>query len=95
MMGNHGIGSSLFSRRTHLVCLVDHGPSYLLLRIDKKTGRTPWRNEREERVSGALRPLVESQDEETVFISSNGIVEAYDFDGEKLGWEKDDIRATP
>jgi len=79
MMGNHGIGSSLFQSEDALGLLVDHaGPSYLL-RIDKMTGKNIWKNERTERVSWSTPTLLESQDEETVFISSNGIVEAYDF----------------
>ena len=91
ILGNHGIGSSLFQSTRALGLLVDHaGPSYLL-RIDKKTGRTLWRNEREERVSWSTPTLSQLGEEETLFISSNGIVEAYDFVTGKSLWEKDDI----
>ena len=91
MLGNHGIGSSLFQSTRALGLLIDHsGPSYLL-RIDKKSGRTLWRNEREQRVSWSTPTLSQSGKEETLFISSNGIVEAYDFLTGKSLWEKDDI----
>jgi outer membrane protein assembly factor BamB len=88
MKGNHGIGSSLFQSRKALGLLVDHsGPSYLL-RIDKKTGKSIWKKGRPERVSWSTPTLSESGEEETVFISSNGIAEGYDFLTGKLLWEK-------
>ena len=94
MLGNHGIGSSLFQSEDALGLLVDHsGPSYLL-RIDKKTGKNVWRNERPERVSWSTPTLVESQGKETVFISSNGIVEACDFLTGKRIWMRNGVQGN-
>ena len=94
MMGDHGLGSSLFQTEDGLGLLVDHaGPSYLL-RIDKKTGKNMWKNERRERVSWSTPTLAESEGEETLYISSNGIVEAYDFRTGKRIWMHDGIEGN-
>jgi outer membrane protein assembly factor BamB len=94
MQGNHGIGSSLFQSGKALGLLVDHsGPSYLL-RIDKKTGQSIWKKDRPERVSWSTPTLCESGEEETVFISSNGIVESYDFLAGKRLWKREGIEGN-
>ena len=92
--GNHGVGSSLFQTTKSLGLLVDHsGPSYLI-KIDKQTGRNDWKMDRPKRVSWSTPTLSNTSNNQTVFISSNGIVEAIDFDkGEKL-WEKEGIEGN-
>jgi outer membrane protein assembly factor BamB len=94
MQGNHGIGSSLFQSEDALGLLVDHaGPSYLL-RINKKTGKSIWKKNRPERVSWSTPTLSDSGEQETVFISSNGIVESYDFlDGKRL-WQREGVEGN-
>ncbi len=92
--GNHGLGSSLFQSPKSLGLLVDHsGPSYLL-RVNKKTGKNDWKMDRTERVSWSTPTLSTTSDGQIVFVSSNGIVEAIDFEkGEKL-WEKNGIEGN-
>ena len=88
--GNHGLGTSLFQAGGKLGLLIDHsGPSYLL-KLDKKTGKTDWKTDRPARVSWSTPTYAEGH----VYISSNGIVEAYNFqNGEKL-WEKEGIEGN-
>ena len=94
MLGNHGIGSSLFQSAEALGLLIDHsGPSYLL-RIDKKTGRTVWKKDRPQRVSWSTPTLHEAEGKETVFISSNGVVEAYDFGSGEKRWERKEVEGN-
>ena len=92
--GNHGLGSSLFQSSDSLGLLVDHsGPSYLL-KVNKRTGKNDWKMDRSERVSWSTPTLSITSDGQTVFVSSNGVVEAIDFEkGEKL-WEKEGIEGN-
>ena len=77
MLGNHGIGGSLTQSRDSIGLLVDHaGPSYLLS-INKKTGENRWKVERPERVSWSSPTLVSKDDQENLFVSSNGVVECF------------------
>ncbi|MBG30922.1 MAG: hypothetical protein CMI31_13125 [Opitutae bacterium] len=92
--GNHGIGSSLVQSTGHLGLLVDHGgPSYLL-KIDKVTGKTTWKVDRPKRVSWSTPTLSRQGEGETLFISSNGIAEAYDFTSGKRFWSKEGIEGN-
>ncbi len=94
MLGNHGIGSSLFQSKKRLGLLVDHsGPSYLL-RIDKSTGRTDWKVDRPKRVSWSTPTLASDGNEETLYLSSNGIAEAYDFASGKQIWRLDELEGN-
>ena len=94
MMGNHGIGSSLFQSRESLGILVDHGgPSYLL-NLDKATGRSIWKVDRPERVSWSTPTLRVTQDKEILYISSNGVVECIDFKSGKMLWQKDGVEGN-
>ena len=89
--GNHGIGSSLIQSANHLGLLIDHsGPSYLL-KIEKKTGETTWKIDRPERVSWSTPTYAYEGGKEYLYISSNGIVEAYDFTNGKQLWQLDGI----
>jgi outer membrane protein assembly factor BamB len=94
MMGNHGIGGSLFQSANSLGVLVDHdGPSYLM-RVDKATGENEWKTDREERVSWSTPTLSISENQETLFISSNGVVECFDFKTGKKLWYKDGVEGN-
>ena len=94
MMGNHGIGGSLFQTDDSLGLLVDHdGPSYLL-RVDKGTGENQWKADREERVSWSTPTLSVSENQETLYVSSNGVVECMDFKTGKKLWSKDGLEGN-
>lgn len=93
--GNHGVGSSLFQNKESVGLLIDHaGPSYLL-RISKSNGRNDWKTDRPERVSWSTPTLSESSDgKQILYVSSNGVVEAYDFsNGNKL-WSYDGVEGN-
>ncbi len=94
MLGNHGIGGSLTQSMDSIGLLVDHaGPSYLLS-INKKTGENRWKVERPERVSWSSPTLVSKDDQENLFISSNGVVECFNFKtGQKI-WSKEGIEGN-
>tara|TARA_B100001123_G_scaffold88641_1_gene101921 strand:+ start:1600 stop:3825 length:2226 start_codon:yes stop_codon:yes gene_type:complete len=92
--GNHGIGSSLVQSAGHLGLLVDHGgPSYLL-KIHKATGKTTWKVDRPKRVSWSTPTLARKGEGEILFISSNGIAEAYDFEAGKRLWIQEDVEGN-
>ncbi|MEM9481128.1 MAG: PQQ-binding-like beta-propeller repeat protein [Verrucomicrobiota bacterium] len=88
--GNHGLGSSLADAGDSLVLLIDHdGPSYLI-RVDKKSGETIWKKDREARVSWSSPLVYEFEEEKRIVISSNGVVEEFRLeDGERLWWIED------
>lgn len=94
-LGNHGIGSSLFQSADKLGLLVDHsGPSYLL-RIDKKTGDADWKADRPKRVSWSTPTLARDDGgEETLYLSSNGVAEAYDFLTGKRLWSHEGVEGN-
>ena len=89
MEGNHGVGSSLCQLGENLGLLIDHaGPSYLL-KVNKKTGGNHWKLDRPERVSWSTPTLIAKDGKEMLFISSNGVVECFDFkNGQKI-WAKE------
>lgn len=94
ILGNHGIGGSLTQSRDCIGLLVDHaGPSYLLS-IHKKNGKNRWKVERPERVSWSSPTLVSKDDQEKLYISSNGVVECFDFKTGRKLWSKEGIEGN-
>jgi len=94
MKGNHGVGSSLCQLGASLGLLIDHaGPSYLL-KVNKKTGETEWKFDRPERVSWSSPTLVKKDEQEMLFISSNGVVECFNFKSGLKIWSKDGIEGN-
>ena len=87
LTGHHGLGSSLFQSDTCLGLLLDHpDPSYLLC-FDKLNGKAVWSVKREKRVSWATPTLVG----DSLFISSNGLLEEFDFTTGKQLWFVGDL----
>ena len=85
------IGSSPCADADRVFLLIDHeGPSYLLA-IDKKTGETLWKTERESRVAWSS-PILDSIDGQPMVVcSSQGSVDGYDVqNGQKL-WSYEDV----
>ena len=93
--GGHGVGSSLVGAPERLLLLIDHdGPSYLLC-VDRKTGKTVWKAERESRVSWTTPLYLDRGEEAQVVISSNGALEGYDLkDGKRIWWLENIKRNT-
>lgn len=85
--GGHGVGSSLVGTPGKLFLLIDHdGPSYLLC-LERKTGKTLWKANREPRMSWTTPLVFQNGGKGQILISSNGVVEAYRIkDGERLWW---------
>jgi outer membrane protein assembly factor BamB len=93
--GGHGVGSSLVGAPERLLLLIDHdGPSYLLC-VDRETGKTVWKAERESRVSWTTPLYLDRGEEAQVVISSNGALEGYDLkDGKRIWWLENIKRNT-
>ena len=72
-----GLASSPLQTADRVILLVDHeGPSYLLA-VDKRTGETVWKTDRDSRVSYASPALLNVGDETHVVCSSAGSVDGY------------------
>jgi outer membrane protein assembly factor BamB len=86
IVGAHGMGSSLALTETAVLVLVDHGgPSYLLA-VDKKTGETKWKTDRDQGTSWSS-PIVHRRDGvERILVSGGGAVAEYDAAAGKRTW---------
>ena len=93
--GGHGVGSSLVGAPGRLMLLIDHdGPSYLLC-VDRKSGKTIWKADRQPRVSWTTPLYLNNDGEGQVVISSNGALEGYRFsDGKRIWWLENIKRNT-
>jgi len=89
--GNHGVGSSPIYHDGRLTLLIAHeGPSYVV-NLDAKTGKTLWKKDRPEAVSWSTPLVTRYRGKDQLIISSNGTIEALDFQtGERL-WFTTDI----
>ncbi len=94
-----GLSASPVQTDDYVIVLVDDdGPSYLLA-LDKTTGKTVWKTDRESRTSWSSPALIEVEGEDQVVISSAGSVDGYNpQNGERL-WTFSDVggntAATP
>jgi outer membrane protein assembly factor BamB len=84
--GNHGVGSSLAQTADSIFVLIDHDGPGALLSIDKATGKDRWRVERTPRVSWSSPLAVASTSRAEIFVSSAGIVEAFDAASGERRW---------
>jgi outer membrane protein assembly factor BamB len=81
-----GIASSPLQLEDSIVLLIDHeGPSYLLA-VDKKTGETKWKTDRDSRTSYASPSLVPVGDAQHIVCSSSGSIDGYDPSTGELLW---------
>lgn len=87
----HGIGSSLAQTKDDIIVLIAHdGPSYLLA-IDKSSGETHWKTDRESAVSWTSPIVTTLNGRSQVIVSSSGSVQAYNAaDGTSL-WTMEGI----
>ncbi len=85
--GNHGLGSSLAQTDDAIIVLADHdGPSYLLS-LDKATGKTVWKKDRESRVSWSSPIVTTGPEGPEILVSSNGVVQSMAAKTGDLLWE--------
>lgn len=74
--------------------LVDHdGPSYLVC-LDKATGETVWKADREPRVSWTTPLLTEHEGTEQLIVSSNGAVDSYATEDGRRLWRLDGLEGN-
>ncbi len=89
--GGHGIGSSPCQTADSLFILIDHpGPCYLVA-IDKKTGKSRWKTERQGKMSWSSPVVAEQGGKPIVLASSNGSVAAYAAETGKELWRLDGV----
>ncbi len=88
---NHGLGASPTHNATHVFLNIEHrGPSYLLA-LDKLSGETSWKVERESGSSWSSPIVAEVNGAEHLIVSSGGSVAAYNVqDGSQL-WSLDGL----
>ncbi|MDB5335746.1 MAG: hypothetical protein JWN70_1365 [Planctomycetaceae bacterium] len=92
--GNHGLGSSLAQTDNAVIVLADHsGPSYLLS-LDKATGKTVWKKDRESRVSWSSPIVTAGPEGQEILISSNGVVQCMAAKTGDLLWEVTDLKGN-
>lgn len=85
-ISNHGIGNSLAQTKNHVIVLTAHdGPSYLLA-LDKKTGETVWKTDRESGVAWTSPVIANRTGTPEVIVSSRGTVKGYHGETGKLLW---------
>ncbi len=75
---NHGLGASPTQTDSLVIINVEHkGPSYLIA-IDKSTGATTWKSDRNSSSSWSSPIVVNSNNQLQLVVSSGGTVDAYD-----------------
>ncbi|MBC7820897.1 MAG: PQQ-binding-like beta-propeller repeat protein [Planctomycetaceae bacterium] len=88
---NIGLAGSLLQTADSVIVLADHeGPSYLAA-LDKSTGETRWKTDRDSRKSYASPSLVPVGDASQIVVSSDGTVDGYDPATGKLLWSFEDV----
>lgn len=85
-VSNHGIGNSLAQTADQIIVLTAHeGPSYLLS-LDKKTGKTNWKTDREAGVAWTSPTIADRNGTPEIIVSSRGTVDGYQGLTGKLLW---------
>ncbi|WP_162661737.1 outer membrane protein assembly factor BamB family protein [Tuwongella immobilis] len=89
--GGHGVGSSPAQTADTLFILIDdRGPSYLLA-VEKQTGKTRWKTDREAR-GGWSSPVVATRNgKPEIIASSAGTIIGYAADSGKPLWKLDNV----
>ncbi|MCS6851990.1 MAG: PQQ-binding-like beta-propeller repeat protein [Gemmataceae bacterium] len=86
-----GLAASPVQTEDSIILLIDHeGPSYVLA-LDKRTGTTRWKTERDSRVSYASPSLIPVGPSWHLVCSSAGSIDGYDPKTGKLLWSVDDV----
>ncbi|QDV16522.1 outer membrane biogenesis protein BamB [Gimesia panareensis] len=85
-VSNHGIGNSVAQTPDQLIVLTAHdGPSYLLS-LDKKTGKTNWKTDRESGVAWTSPVIADRNGTPEIIVSARGTVKGYQGLTGKLLW---------
>ena len=83
---NHGLGASPTQTESLVIINVEHkGPSYLVA-LDKNSGATTWKADRNSSSSWSSPIVVNTNGQQQVVVSSGGTVDAYDTTTGKSLW---------
>ncbi|MBY0512816.1 MAG: PQQ-like beta-propeller repeat protein, partial [Gemmataceae bacterium] len=89
--GGHGVGSSPCQTADTLFVLVDHGGPCYLVAVDKATGKTRWKADRQGKMSWSSPVVAAADGKPAVIASSNGSVTAYAADTGAEVWKLDGV----
>ena len=82
-----GEGSSPALYRDTLIVNWDHEGESFIIALDKHTGKTLWKNARDERTSWSTPLVVEHEGKPQVVVSATGKIRSYDPSSGNLLWE--------
>lgn len=83
---SHGLGASPTQTDTSVIINVEHkGPSYLIA-LDKATGATAWKTDRNSSSSWSSPIVIGIDGEQQIIVSSGGTVDGYDAATGKSKW---------
>lgn len=86
-----GLASSPLQFDNKLILLIDHEGASYLLAIDKQTGATLWKTDRDSRVSYASPAVISVGEETHLVCSSAGSVDGYRPENGELLWTYDEV----
>lgn len=89
--GRFGLGGSPAQNAEHVFVLADDESIAYLIAVDKATGKTAWKANREPRTSWASPIVMTIAGTEQVVVSSSGAVDGYDAKTGGLLWRFDDV----
>lgn len=89
--GRFGLGGSLCQDDDHVFVLADNdGPAYILA-LNKKTGETAWKQNRESRTAWSSPMMLNVGENMQIVVSSAGTIDGYDPATGNLLWTIDDV----
>jgi len=89
--GGHGVGSSPCQTADTVYVLIDHGGPCYLLAVEKATGKTKWKADREGKMSWSSPVIAHQGGKPVIVASSNGSVVGYAADTGKELWRLDGV----
>ncbi|MEM1227215.1 MAG: PQQ-binding-like beta-propeller repeat protein [Planctomycetota bacterium] len=89
--GRFGVGGSMAQTDEHAIVLADNeGPAYIMA-LDKSTGETVWKTERESRTAWSSPMVMPIGDRQQVIVSAAGTIDGYDASTGELLWSFDKV----
>lgn len=86
-----GLGASPCQTDSAMFVLLEHDGPSCLVALDKKTGETKWKVDRDPRRSWSSPAIVKVGDTQQIIVSSAGTVDGYDPESGALLWSFDDV----